>query len=92
MPSPVQALFDVVSISVLAKTKGLDLEAIQDAQLVLEYHPDRVPTAKEISGVLDRAENPFQFLSGDKFGIRISIPHRGPDQKLAFIKKTLQKL
>jgi len=92
MPSPVQALFDVVSIGFLAKTKGLDLVAIQDSQLVLEYYPDRVPTAKEISGVLDRAESPFQFLSGDKFGIRISIPQRGPGKKLAFIKKTLQKL
>jgi transcription-repair coupling factor (superfamily II helicase) len=92
VPPSVHALLDTGAIGVLAKEKGLDLVAIQDDQLLLEYRPARVPRAKEISGILDRVEVPLQFLSGDKFGIRISIPRQSHSKRLPFIKKTLQKL
>ncbi len=92
VPPPVQALFDAVAIGLLAREKGLDLVAIQDDQLLLEYRSNRVPTAKEISAILDRAEVPVRFLSAEKFGIRLSIPQKSLNKRLAFIKKTLQKL
>ena len=87
-----QALLEAVAISVLAKEKGLDLVAIQDNQLLLEYRPDRIPSAQEISGILDRAKAPFEFLSGKGLGVRISIPHAEGGKRLTFIKKTLQNL
>ena len=92
VPSPVQALLDTVAIGLLAKQKGLDLVAIQDDTLLLEYHPQRVPTAEEISSMLDRATDPLQFLSGDKFAVRISIPKKHQSKSLAFIKNALQKI
>ena len=92
VPSSVQALLDTVAIGLLAKQKGLDLVAIQDDTLLLEYRPQRVPTAEEISGILDRVTAPLQFLSGDKFAVRISIPKRHQSKRLAFIKNALQKI
>jgi transcription-repair coupling factor (superfamily II helicase) len=92
VPPPVQALLEVVAIGVLAKDKGLDLVAIQDNQLLLEYRPDRIPSAEEISGILDRAEVPFQFLSGKGLGVRLFIPQGDQSKRLVFIKKTLQNL
>ena len=92
VPSPVQALLDTVAIGLLAKQKGLGLVAIQDDTLLLEYRPQRVPTAEEISGMLDRVTAPLQFLSGDKFAVRISIPKRHQSKRLAFIKNALQKI
>jgi transcription-repair coupling factor (superfamily II helicase) len=92
VPSPVQALLDTVAIGLLAKQKGLDLVAIQDDTLLLEYRPQKVPTAEEISGMLDRVTAPLQFLSGDKFAVRISIPKRHQSKRLAFIKNALQKI
>ncbi|MCK4272371.1 hypothetical protein KAX22_06955, partial [bacterium] len=92
VPSSVQALLDTVAIGLLAKQKGLDLVAIQDDTLLLEYRTQRVPTAEEISGMLDRVTAPLQFLSGDKFAVRISIPKRHQSKRLAFIKNALQKI
>jgi transcription-repair coupling factor (superfamily II helicase) len=92
IPLPVQALLEAVAIGVLAKEKGLDLVAIQDDQLLLEYRPDRIPSAQEISGILDRAKAPLQFLSGKGLGMRISIPHAEGGKRLAFIKKALHNL
>jgi len=92
VPPPVLTLMEVVAISVLAKEKGVDLVAIQNNQLLLEYRSDRIPSAEEISGILDRAEVPFQFLSGKGLGVRLFFPHKDRSKRLAFIKKTLQNL
>jgi transcription-repair coupling factor (superfamily II helicase) len=92
IPPPVEALLDLVAISLLAKEKGIDLVAIQDHHLLLEFRPQRVPTKKEISGILERIEQPLQFLSGDVFGARISLPQITPERRLDYVKKTLQKI
>jgi transcription-repair coupling factor (superfamily II helicase) len=92
VPDSAQALLDVVTVSLLAREKGVDLVAMQDEGLLLEYRKESVPTAREISGILDRAEDDIQFLSGDPFAARIPMPDGDQLERLAFIKKTLQNL
>ncbi|MFC1682934.1 transcription-repair coupling factor [Candidatus Zixiibacteriota bacterium] len=92
VPDSAQALLDVVAVSLLAREKGIDLVAMQDEGLLLEYRSECVPTAKEITGILDRAEGDLQFLSGDSFAIRMPMPSGSQVDRLTFIKKTLQNL
>jgi transcription-repair coupling factor (superfamily II helicase) len=92
MPSGVQSLFDLMAISILAKEKGVDLVAMQDEKLLIEFRAERVPSAREISEILGRLQYPVQFLSGETFAARISLPGLDSAGRLELIKKTLQKL
>ncbi len=90
LPPPAGSLLDLTAVSLLAKEKGIDLVAIQDHSLLLEFRPDRVPAAEQISGILDRIDLEIQFLSGERFAARISLTCREPGDQLEQIKKTLQ--
>jgi transcription-repair coupling factor (superfamily II helicase) len=92
LPPATGSLLDLTTVSLLAKEKGLDLVAVQDHSLLLEFRPERVPTAEQISGILDRIGLDIQFLSGERFAARISLTCREPADQLEQIKKTLQKI
>jgi transcription-repair coupling factor (superfamily II helicase) len=92
LPRPAESLLDLTAVSLLAREKGVDLVAIQDDRLLLEFRPERVPTPKQISGILERIEGEIQFLSGERFAARISLDRREQADQLAEIKKTLQNI
>jgi transcription-repair coupling factor (superfamily II helicase) len=92
IPPPTLALLDLAAVGLLAKEKGIDLVAVQDHDLVVEYRPGRAPGAEEISRILERLEHPLEFISGETFGARISLPETAHQRRLDSVKKTLQKL
>ena len=90
LPPPANSLLDLTALSLLAREKGIDLVALQDHSLLLEFRPERVPTPRRIKDFLDRVEEDVQFLSGERFAVRISLDRREPADQLEEIKKTLQ--
>jgi transcription-repair coupling factor (superfamily II helicase) len=92
LPPAAGSLLDLTIINLLSREKGIDLVAVQDHSLLLEFRSERVPTAEQISKILDRIEYDIQFLSGERFAARISLPRWKPAEQLEHIKKTLQKL
>jgi len=92
LPPAAGSLLDLTAVSLLAKEKGVDLVAIQDHSLLLEFRPERIPDAEQIAGILDRIDLEIQFLSGERFAARISLTCREPADQLEQIKKTLQKI
>ena len=92
LPPTACSLLDLTAVSLLAREKGIDLVAIQDHRLLLEYRPERIPTAEQISVILERIEGEIQFLSGERFAARISLGCRAPADQLEEIKKTLQNI
>jgi len=92
LPPPADALLDLTAVSLLAREKGIDLVAIQDQSLLLEFRPERVPAPRQIKDILDRIDRDIQFLSGERFAARIPLDRREPAEQLEEIKKTLQKI
>ena len=92
LPAAAESLLDLTAVSLLAREKGIDLVAIQDHSLLLEFRPERVPTPGRIKDILDRIDRDIQFLSGERFAVRITLDLPKPADQLEEIKKTLQKI